>query len=275
MGNTSIEWTDKTLNPLRARRRDTGKVGWYCEHASPGCIHCYAETFNGRHLPKGGTALAYSVPNRDKLEIFLDTEMLKLPLQWRKPSRIFLCSMTDLFGEFVPDDLIAEVWRMISKVPRHTFNILTKRADRMAELMPQLVATFGVLPTAWLGVSVDNQQYADQRTPLLLRTPAAKRWISYEPALGPVDFRIFLPSLGWIIVGGESGPGARPFNLSWVRSVIMQCKASDVACFVKQLGKFPIEQSDHSQERVLLNSGKGGDPSEWPEDLRVREFPFR
>ena len=156
------------------------------------------------------------------------------------------------------------------------------------------------LPNVWLGVSVENQQYADERIPLLLQTPAAVRFVSYEPALGPVDFDPWLSErpgcegeyaqpdceecwwqcnhLNWLIIGGESGPGARPFDLAWARSVIAQCRAAGVACFVKQLGANVYDSSGYPfpadyDSSIKLKDPKGGEPSEWPEDLRVRETP--
>jgi protein gp37 len=132
----------------------------------------------------------------------------------------------------------------------------------------------------WLGVSVEDQKTADERIPLLLQTPAAVRWVSYEPALGPVDFGRYLPSDGygqscagepinWVVAGGESGPGARPFRTEWARDVIAQCKAAGVPCFVKQLGAHVIQDG----ERRIKQDKKGGDMHEWPHDLRVREYP--
>jgi protein gp37 len=267
MGLSKIEWTDCTLNPIKARRKDTGKVGWHCEKCSPACTHCYACVFNRRNLPNGGTGLDYSVLSREKVDIFLDTDVLQQPLHWKKPRRIFMCSMTDLFGEFVPADMIAEVWRMFSKVPRHTYQVLTKRAVRMAQLMPRLVQTFGVLDNVQLGVTVENQEWANRRVPHLLLTEASTRFISYEPALGPVDFtEIELPEdlpfervpahvnaltlrddehffnehakIDWVIAGGESGSQARPSHPDWFRRTRDQCQAYNVPFFFKQWGSY-------------------------------------
>jgi protein gp37 len=144
------------------------------------------------------------------------------------------------------------------------------------------------LPNVWLGVSVEDQKTADERIPLLLKTPAAVRFVSYEPALGPVDFERWVDrttdgsGIDWLIIGGESGPGARPCDIEWIRSAVRQCKAAGVAVFMKQLGAKPgksirAPDSDHSGrdywEPIKLKSRKGGDPTEWPADLRVREFP--
>jgi protein gp37 len=133
------------------------------------------------------------------------------------------------------------------------------------------------LPNVWLGVSVENQQYADERIPLLLQTPAALRFISAEPLLGPLDLQpaVRYAPIDWVIVGGESGPGARPFDLAWARSIVQQCQAAGVACFVKQVGAKPVFEGTPVGvfEGYDYEDPKGGDPSEWPEDLRVREFP--
>jgi protein gp37 len=247
MGLSKIEWTDCTLNPIRARRKDSGKVGWHCEKVSPACTNCYASTLNQRNLPHCGTGLDYTRASRDQVEIFLDLDVLRQPLQWKKPRRIFVCSMTDLFGDFVPDDMIGEVWRLMANLQRHTYHVLTKRADRLALLIPRLVATFGVLENLQLGVTVENQDYADERIPRLLQVDAAVRFISYEPALGGIDIRRYLSrphpngwnnGLSWVIAGGESGAKARPPHPSWFEDVRDQCQAAGVPFFFKQWGSY-------------------------------------
>jgi protein gp37 len=333
---TSIEWTagpdgkpGASWNPIRARRLTTpgadGGLGWHCEIVSPGCEHCYAQAINKRL----GTGLPYRVPYREEAEIILDEKALNAPLHWRKPRRIFLCSMSDLFGEWVPDETIDQVFAIAALCPQHTFIVLTKRAARMRDylsgsglaqerrdhiavealdLRDSLGERRGLLwfsdkqcliqhdrwplPNVWLGVSVEDQRRADERIPHLLASPAAVRFVSYEPALAPVDFTRLSVSgdlldalrgygedpgsqtgaLNWIIVGGESGPGARPFNIEWGRSVVEQCKAAGVACFVKQIGSLPLAYG-YPLERGQHSDRKGGDPAEWPDDMRVREFP--
>src|SRR5579885_46793 len=220
-GRTKIEWTGRTWNPLRARlKRDmeirtakslkvipSGTWGYHCERVSPGCKNCYACTMNGRTLPAWGTGLDYTVPNRELVEIYLDEAELIKPLSW-KPGFTFPCSMTDMFADFVPDEL--------ALAKDQTFQVLTKRAARLLRWsrrnewscdIPGTCITFEregnllldshypsrehriwPLSNVWLGVSVENQQYADERIPLLLQTPAAVRFVSYEPALGLVDF---------------------------------------------------------------------------------------
>ena len=347
--NSKIEWTDATWNPIRAMLPAAGVWGYHCERISPGCQNCYAERMNGRMLPAWGTGLDYTVPNRDKAEVFLDEKELRKPLSWRKPRRVFVESMSDLFGAWVPDEMIDRVFAEMGGARRHTFQVLTKRADRLLRYMQRFkpdgngwVTPGGVdgpechcpldanrwpLPNVWLGVSVEDQQRADERIPLLLQTPAAVRFLSVEPLLGPVDLPRWLKGqcpqchgfddycadvalcetcgglnrigIDWVIVGGESGPGARPCNVRWVRSIVRQCRDAGVPCFVKQLGAYPVVEpcSQHHWDfggsikrkarfsavdkmhpatdlwRVHFDDRKGGDPDEWPEDLRVRELP--
>ena len=169
--------------------------------------------------------------------------------------------MSDLFHESLPDAAIDRVFAVMADCPQHTFQVLTKRPERMLQYV-----TGKPLPNLWLGTSVENQATADVRLPLLLQVPAAVRFVSYEPALGPVGFAF---AVDWIIVGGESGPGARPFDIAWARQTIAHCGTTRTACFVKQLGAKPIEGC----HPLALRDRKGGDWSEWPEDLRVRQFP--
>lgn len=335
MGVSSIEWTDRTWNPV------TG-----CVKVSPGCKNCYAETVANRFW-KG----------RKFTDVRTHDDRLEQPLHWRKPSKIFVNSMSDLFHEDVPFEFIDKVFAVMALCPQHTFQVLTKRPERMLEYFadrPRLCkiqyakeVITGEMPSGiwtgswpihnvWLGVSVENQEYADKRIPLLLQAPAAIRFCSYEPALGPVDFTklrhdLLAPSNGlqrvlgdeqefnairgeriqgrigysyqkldWIIVGGESGAGARTFNIEWARAVLRQCgygyrsSRPEVQVFVKQLGARirPGESFDTFIRNNPIvgnwrcNTGggpgnaylrtpdrKGGDMSEWPEDLRVREFP--
>lgn len=291
-GNTKIQWAGSTWNPIRAvtlgAAADNQRWGYHCEHVSEGCRNCYAERMNGRMC----TGLPYTRQSREKVEIFLDPGELLKPVGWKKPRRIFPCSMTDMFADFVSDDLIHQMFSVMAMTPRHTYQVLTKRAARMAEYpCPRL-------PNVWMGVSVEDQRTADERIPLLLRTPAAVRWVSYEPALESVDWHPYLvpkeerdgyaevlthfpaewtvpkrmrlrTSLDWIVIGGESGPGARPFDLHWAWKTIDQFRNAGVPCFVKQFGAFPKRED----KRLKLRDRKGGDMSEWPEWARVREFP--
>lgn len=357
MNVTSISWTDLSWNPVRG-----------CSRVSEGCRNCYAEKIAARFGARGkpfegfvylrpineGTAPmernpAYlkdlSLAGKWTGKVELIEKHLLDPLKWRKPRKIFVNSMSDLFHENLPDEAIDRVFAVMALCPRHTFQVLTKRGERLfkwgaRKYLPgdiqmhvnalidrhkipgspaarhsnqpiirkmfdgdppyEEAADFQdtdiwPLPNIQLGVSVEDQATADERIPWLLKTPAAVRFVSYEPALGTVDFdsetrdglhalgcgdsdhrhRAECAGLDWIIVGGESGPGARPFDIQWARNTVAQCKAAGVACFVKQLGTHPYPGSLGSgrMPEMALKDRKGGDWNEWPEDLRVREFP--
>ena len=345
---SNIEWTDCTWNPV---------VG--CTPVSPGCLNCYAATmarrleamgvkeYAAREIPatmgtpydahepakmvriaevKGGRAVFSG-------EVRCVPERLGDPLSWRKPRRVFVNSMSDLFHEDVPDGFIDWVWETMYRCPQHTFQILTKRPDRMAAYFDGVRKAasrlYGEemieapLPNVWLGTSVEDQKCADERVPWLLKCPAAVRFLSCEPLLGPVNLvgayrtaivnnqrggmtytaackAVAASAIHWVIVGGESGSLAkvRPCDVGWVRSIVRQCRDAGVACFVKQLGAKVVCRNDEVADwmdqpggpclddintegvvmqgdpvRVLLRDRKGGDPAEWPEDLRVREMP--
>jgi len=334
MGDRSnIEWTDATWNPLAAFDKETGKRGWFCTKVSPGCKHCYAEALNKRL----GTGHAYAVPNLEEVDFRLVN--VDQPLRWKRPRRVFVNSMTDLFHEAVDHQDIAKVFSVMAGASRHTFQVLTKRTDRMADLLSspmfwaavwvhgmewawddETLATLGEIgpskpvPNIWLGTSVEDQERANERIPHLLRTPAAVRFLSCEPLLGPVDLTgIYLDAMheahaipciadgvAWVIVGGESGPGARWMHVPWVRDLLGQCERWHCPIFVKQLGSMPADINTllcHQPENphtwpedtvvpkeytpewqgqlapIRLRDKKGGDMDEWPEGLRVREYP--
>lgn len=285
--NSKIEWTEATWNPLRARHKATGKLGWHCTHVSEGCRNCYAERMNAWR----GTGLPFKPGHAGDIDLYLDEKILLQPLSWRKPRMIFPCSMTDLFGEWVSDEMIDKIFAVMALTPRHTYQIATKRPARMRAYMTHddgygrwgfiehqarkiaaiprgiTLAHYGGsnLPNVWLGVSCEDQATADQRIPDLLATPAAIRWISAEPLLGPIQFddlcdgHKFIDALrgnwwhdnphgsnrisrghnklDWIVVGGESGPGARPMHPDWVRDLRDQCAAAGVPFFMKQMDK--------------------------------------
>jgi protein gp37 len=328
---TKIEWTatvnsDGTVtpgsswNPIRARTGHEDfegvRVGWHCEKVSPGCANCYAERINRRV----GTRERYG---KGVAESFLDEKMLTAPLRWRKPRRVFVCSMSDLFGNWVPDEWLDRIFAVMALAPQHTFQVLTKRSARMREYMGRGKDSEAFKPiweaagrpkslkwpppNVWLGVSAEDQPRLDERGPDLLETPAAVRFVSAEPLLGSLDLnrkelvcktwrRGFTIGryLDWVIVGGESGPGARPMDIAWARDIVEQCREDRVACFVKQLGSVAaielaawrdlpwtpllnhrrhVELEKRGLVRLWFRHPKGGDPEEWPEDLRVREFP--
>jgi len=313
VGKTSIEWTDVSWPIVNG-----------CRRASPGCQACYAERLASTRLSKtkkyGGLAVFKDGHGPQWTgEARLWEPHLDMPLKLRKPSKIFVADMGDLFYEGVPDEVIDRVMAVMLLTPRHTFQVLTKRAKRMREYMatpglydrvleaanrlrhdrPELtqvgISNPSTFPASWIwfGVSVEDQKRAGERIPDLLHTPAAVRFVSYEPAIEQVDFAPALGAHGyvhtsslkvdWIIVGGESGPSARPFDPRWALSTIAQCEAAGVACFVKQLGSRPGVHLhtelgrgmhvDDGIERFIVRDPKGGDWSEWPEHLRVREWP--
>lgn len=291
---THIEWTDATWNPI------TG-----CTLVSDGCKHCYAATLAAtrlKHHPSRAGLARLNAAGEAKFtgEVRFNEQWLDQPLRWRKPRMIFVCAHGDLFHENVPDEWIDKVFAVMGLAKHHTFQVLTKRPDRMREYMarrddqghhpaysyavlmamtgrwntPEMrSADFIPLPNVWLGVSVENQEAADQRIPDLLQTPAAVRFVSAEPLLGPVDLTNVAedghsavdatreypayqayddwgdeademgpfddqPPLDWVIVGGESGRNARPMHPDWARSLRDQCVAADVSFFFKQWGEW-------------------------------------
>ncbi|RIT69238.1 DUF5131 family protein [Mycobacteroides abscessus] len=255
---TGIEWTDATWNPV------TG-----CDKVSPGCDHCYAETFAERWR---GTPGHYFETGFD---VQLRPDKLALPLRWTKPRKVFVNSMSDLFHDKVPDEYIARVFAVMALAPQHTFQLLTKRHGRMrallrdGEFQQQVYDAWGQLempkgrpsmedwpwsgwplPNVWLGVSAEDQKRADLRIPALLDTPAAVRFVSAEPLLGPINLHtdpieasspFWGSQLDWVIVGGESGPGARPMHPDWARSMRDQCVAAGVPFLFKQWGEWSPE----------------------------------
>ncbi len=367
-GKTGISWTGSTWNPLRG-----------CSKVSAGCTFCYAERMAARFghpgeaydgtiaytaVSSSGNAtgktsaglgdIAASMRGHWNGQIKLVPEALKIPLQWQRPRKIFVNSMSDLFHESVPDEYIAAVFGVMASAHWHTFQVLTKRPERMVRWFADhdlaaakrhrsaatacLEAAYDrhhilvdddhhrdwPLPNVHLGVSVEGQHVANERIPLLLQTPAAVRFISAEPLLGAVDIATWLSRrecacdargdvspfrpctepvacgqrLDWVIVGGESGPRARPCDVAWIEGVVQQCAAANVPAFVKQLGQVPVvadERWRHRRENEgwcghLLNhsnrnrvregtvplkfaSLKGDTIEEWPKHLQVQQFP--
>ena len=214
--HSAIEWTDATWGPV------TG-----CTKVSPGCDHCYAERLSRRLQAMGNPKYA------NGFALTLHDDTLDLPLRWKRPKRVFVNSMSDLFHVDVPDEYISRVFDTMARCPQHVFQILTKRSGRMrrwfAKHGPQ-----PPLPNVWIGVSVETDRYC-WRADDLRAIPAAVRFISAEPLLGPLD-RLNLAGIHWLITGGESGPGHRPCDEAWVRALRDQCLASNVAYFHKQWG---------------------------------------
>lgn len=213
MSTTKIEWTEKSWNPL------TG-----CDKVSSGCKHCYAERMAMRLQSMG----QYNY--RNGFKITLHEQALNIPLSWKKPSMIFVNSMSDLFHEKVPVPFIKKVFFIMSQAHWHTFQVLTKRSSRLAKLSNEIKWPSNV----WMGVSVENNKYT-YRIDNLRKTNAAVKFLSLEPLLGPIK-KINLDRIDWVIVGGESGPGARPMKPHWVTDIRDQCAKSDVPFFFKQWG---------------------------------------
>lgn len=346
MAKTKIEWTERNWNPF-----------YGCRRVSPGCENCYAESMasrfigidkKGRTLPYTGIAKKVGGQGRWTGEVKLNEDVLTEPLRIKKPTKFFVNSMSDTFYEKMPDEWLDKLFAVMALCPQHTFQILTKRPERMKERVEMLrnysdvIGQFWVgdaiealldrdipaiyktridapLPNVWLGVSVENQKAADERIPFLLQTPAAVRWLSVEPLLEAVDLgrrrsgsgwdewltgRMHRgpsvwdgePKVDWVVLGGESGGGARECNVRWIRQIVEQCKAAEVPVFVKQLGKYPVQNCGQcgrmmghclggavdacgpthalvAHELMQIRNSKGGDINEFPEDLRIREFP--
>ncbi len=301
MKNSNIEWTHHTFNPWRG-----------CTKVSPGCQNCYAEALSKRNPATLG------VWGDSGTRVLASEAYWKEPLKWDREAkaagerrRVFCASLADVFEDRPEMRLWRErLWALIRRCPDLDWLLLTKRPEGFKTMLPwskagSAVEHEGVVwPHVWLGVSVEDQQRADERIPHLLSTPAAVRFLSCEPLLGPVDLKFKGPwdppgycraeRINWVIVGGESGPQARPCGVEWMRGVLRQCQAARVACFVKQLGSRPLVTSndDLGQFRnvvgrknnygpvekgeepvVRLKDRKGGDIEEFPVDLRVREFP--
>lgn len=229
---SSIEWTDATWNPV------TG-----CTKVSQGCKNCYAETWANRKMGEFSKE-----KNRGFTDIICHEDKLDIPLKWIKPKKIFVNSMSDLFHEKVPFEFILKVFKVMQECKQHTFQILTKRPERMKEFMNEYFSTKDYMgnpnPNVWLGVSVEDQKTANERIPILLQIPAQVRWISAEPLLGEIDINSSMrkqkgyADLDWAVVGGESGPKARPMNPDWVFKIRDDCKAAGVPFFFKQWGEY-------------------------------------
>jgi protein gp37 len=211
--NSHIEWTDATWNPV------TG-----CTKISPGCKHCYAERMSHR------LQLIGQKNYRNGFKVTLQPQMLERPIQWKAPKRIFVNSMSDLFHVDVPLEYIQQVFATMNRAPWHQYQVLTKRADRLAELSAKL----DWQPHIWMGVSVENADYVE-RIDQLRRTGAHVKFLSLEPLLGPLP-KLDLRGIHWVIVGGESGPNARSMDPAWVTDLKNQCRRADVAFFFKQWG---------------------------------------
>jgi protein gp37 len=216
--HSTIEWTDATWNPVRG-----------CTKISPGCAHCYAETFAERFrgVPRH--------PYEQGFDLRLVPEKLAEPLTWARPKMVFVNSMSDLFHKDVPDDYIESVVRVMRLANWHTYQILTKRSERMRDLLQTRLSDSAADPHMWWGVSVENRRHGLPRVEHLQVSPVKLRFLSIEPLLEDIG-TIDLAGISWVIVGGESGHGARPIDPDWVRSIRAQCDAAHVPFFFKQWG---------------------------------------
>ncbi len=219
MSTTStIEWTDSTWNPVRG-----------CTKISPGCLNCYASTFAERFRGVPGH------PYEQGFDLRLVPDKLDEPKRWPKPRRVFVNSMSDLFHRDVPDDYIEHVAHVMCEADHHTYQLLTKRSERMRDLLATKLRFASTPPHIWWGVSVENRRHGLPRVEQLRATPAAVRFLSAEPLLEDLG-ELNLDGIHWVIVGGESGPGARPMNPEWARSIRDQCAIASVPYFFKQWG---------------------------------------
>ena len=216
---SAIEWTDATWNPT------TG-----CSKVSPGCAHCYAETLSLRF----GRSSKPWTPENAAENVVIHADRFDLPLRWREPKRIFVDSMSDLFHQLVPEAVVVRVWSTMAEAQRHQFQVLTKRPERMPAIVGRRVEAHGVLPNVWLGTSIENDRWVG-RADELRATPAAVRFISAEPLLGPLP-SLDLTDIDWLIVGGESGADHRPIDPAWVQDLRDRALEADVAFFFKQWG---------------------------------------
>jgi protein gp37 len=233
---SSIEWTDATWNPVRG-----------CVKVSPGCKHCYAETFAERFRGVPGH------PFERGFDLRLVPEKLGEPLRWRAPRRIFVNSMSDLFQEGVPIEYIAQVGHTMQVANWHTYQLLTKRPARMRALLRGELAWLAHLPHVWFGVSIENRRHGLPRIDALIETPAKVRFLSIEPLLEDLG-RLNLTGIDWVIVGGESGPRARPMSERWVLSIRDQCREAGVPFFFKQWGGVQKSRNGRLLEGLTWNA---------------------
>lgn len=300
---TTIEWTHGYEVDGHVFKGETWNLLVGCSKVSEGCRDCYAinhaHRLAGNPNPKISSAYAGLTERRGgrtewtgKVN-FLE-QRLGQPLRWHRPRMIFVNSMSDWLHPSVTKEQIKAMWEVMHEAHQrygHIFQLLTKRPERFSVLGPNGIGWYAAdapvpcpEPGIWLGVTTENQQQANERIPLLLQAPAAIRFLSCEPLLGPLNLE-HTPSVDWVIVGGESGHKARSCDIGWIKSIVEQCKNSDISCFVKQLGSAPCGKDREDtilarRDQPFGNSGwrkvldsKGGNPEEWPEDIRVREYP--
>ncbi len=288
---SKIEWTQQTWNPV------TG-----CTAVSEGCRHCYAAAMSKRLAAMGHEDKYGGLINSDghfNGKVKLHDDVLERPIRRGKPTMYFVNSMSDLFHQRVPFDFIDKVWATMAWCSQHTFQVLTKRPARAAEYMSRfpdcavdmarsvaglnkpnfsMLASViqiyirnqpdGAFPNIWFGTSVEDSDVL-HRIEQLKQSPAAVRFLSCEPLIGPIDLAGKLDGIDWVIVGGESGPKARPCDLTWIHSIVRDCTNAGVPVFVKQLGSRPV----HLGERMKFKARKGNELDEWADYLQRREMP--
>lgn len=261
---TRIAWTDATWNPVAG-----------CSPISPGCANCYAARMARRFSGPGGRYEGLVTDGLFNGSIQQANGTGRIPHRWKKPRRVFVCSMGDILHDNVTDEWIVNVWRTMRECERHTFQILTKRPERYFALQSRLVDLDHPPSNVWLGISCEDQRRADERIPTLLQCAAAVRWVSLEPLIGDIDLFAFLdapirnrsflalgsspmPGLDWVVVGCETGPKRRPCSLGWIHSIVKQCAATGTPCFVKQ---------------IEISGNVSKNPDEWSKWARVRQYP--
>jgi protein gp37 len=254
-GASAIEWTDATWNPIAG-----------CTIVSPGCTNCYAMRMAARLQAMGMTKYAGTTRKSGKRHVWtgrvnFDAAALSVPLLWKKPRRIFVNSMSDLFQDKADVSFIGKVWRVMEEAYWHSFQVLTKRPEHMLEVLRQ--REFAILPNVWLGTSVESEAYLE-RIEILRRVPARIRFVSFEPLLGPISDPD-LSGIHWAIVGGESGPRARPMASRWAEGLHAACERQNVAFFFKQWG------GPRKERRGRLLDDQTWD--EYPQAIPIRETP--
>lgn len=308
MSKTKIQWADDTWNPT------TG-----CSKVSEGCRNCYAKFGMWPRL-KAMSATVYH--GREFGDVMCHPERLDYPLRFSKPTKFFVNSMSDVFHPDIPDEFIDKIFAAMALSPRHIFQILTKRPVRMKEYLTNSQTPLNVqlesidsrrsikkqkqkradisfpLPNVWLGVSVEDQETARERIPVLLQTPAAIRWISAEPLIESIDLRKkywvecieeygdignelikLIDGIDWIVVGGESGPNARPCAIEWIGDIVKECKSTKTPVFVKQMGAYIVsteEMDDEGKEFIWRGTSddmKGSVFHDFPKELQIRQYP--
>lgn len=252
--DSRIEWCDHTFNPWQG-----------CTKISPACDNCYAESWAKR----SGLVQWGNHPRRRASAAYWQQ-----PLKWNRQAacdgvrrKVFCASLADVFDNQAPEEWRQDLWELIERTPSLDFLLLTKRPQNIAKMLPY---DHPIRDRIWLGTTVENDDEAARRIPIIATERARVRFLSCEPLLSNIRFGQLLAGINWVICGGESGPKARPYAYDWALSLIEQCAAAGVACFHKQVGAHPI---GFDGRRVHLRNKKGNDPGVWPAELRVRQFP--